>query len=274
MTNGALIRLVLAGMIGVSVLFGAKEAKATPVTWDQVTNVVRNAKSYGYPSTDYSSGSVTFSDGLGGATINSNPKFSMIYYANFGTAGYRAVGGLDGVGTTASGFMNANKPAPGAIRGLITGQTANYPFADDGYWLMFVDVNGDGNYGTYDPAIGLFDYDEGEMTNDARVSNFQGFQTDAGTLSAGDISGWYTVPEVPTGVLTALGLSAFAFQNGTNVIHFQIAVTNLTSFRVEYRENLTNTAWSNLGTYSATGAITVVTDTNTVPLRFYRVVSP
>ena len=62
--------------------------------------------------------------------------------------------------------------------------------------------------------------------------------------------------------------------NGTNVIHFRIAVTNLSSFRLECRDSLTNAAWSSLGTFSATGTVTEVSDTNTAPARFYRAVSP
>jgi hypothetical protein len=211
MVNGLLKKFALIGMIGASTIFGAKEVKAAPVTWGKVTDVVRNAEIYGYPSTVYSSNSINFRNGQGGSTIANNPQFSLIYFANFSGV-YRAVGGLDGSGTTATGFMNANKPAPGAIRGLLPGQTANYPFADDGYWQMFVDVNGDGNYGTYDAATGLFDFDEGEMINDARVSNFQGFQTGVGTLSAGDISGWYNVPEPTASALMALGFSALALR--------------------------------------------------------------
>ena len=77
---------------------------------------------------------------------------------------------------------------------------------------------------------------------------------------------------VPT--LKPLGLSTEALSDGTNVVRFQIAVTNLASFRLECRDSLTNAAWASLGTFAATGAVTEVSDTNTVPSRFYRVVRP
>jgi len=141
----------------------------------------------------------------------------------------------------------------------------------DYYWEAFIDLNGNGIYGTYDPSTGLFDPDVGEYINDIRVSNFQAFQTGAGTLSAGDISGWYTYTAP---ILTPLGLSTEALSDGTNVVRFQIAVTNLASFRLECRDSLMNAAWASLGTFAATGAVTEVADTNTVPSRFYRVVRP
>jgi hypothetical protein len=140
---------------------------------------------------------------------------------------------------------------------------------DNGYWEAFIDLNGDGRYGTYDSSTGLFIADPYERINDVQVSNFQGFQTGAGTLSAGDISGWYRAP-----TLKPLGVSTEALSDGTNVVRFQIAVTNLASFRLECRDSLTNAAWASLGTFAATGAVTEVADTNTVPSRFYRVVRP
>lgn len=51
-------------------------------------------------------------------------------------------------------------------------------------------------------------------------------------------------------------------------------MTSLASFRLEFRDSLTNAAWASLGTFSATGAVTEVSDTNTAPARFYRAVSP
>ncbi len=273
--NGLLKKLGLAIAITGGALFGAREAKGVGIPWNSIEDIVPNA-SQSNPtgqSVNYTANSVSFRDQNGNILVN-NPSFCLVYLAGVNLGGgyisYNAVGGLSGSGNSASGYFNKDDEN---YWGLTTGQTANYPNADNGIWRMFVDVNGDGDYGTYDSSNGLFDYDEGEMISDGRVANFQGFQTGVGTLSAGDISGWYTVPEPSTGVLTALGLSALAL-NGTNVIHFRIAVTNLASFRVVYRDSLTNAAWSSLGTYGVTGTVTVVPDTNTVPMRFYRAVNP
>lgn len=269
------LNFAMAGVVGACALFGAKEARATPKLWGSLTNIVKNASvSYGYPSTDYSGNSICFSNDQTGPLIVNNPKFTLIYFANFGVNGYRPVGGLDGIGTTASGFINANKTTAPYIRGLNIGQTANQTEGnvDDGYWQMFVDVNGDGDYGTYDSAFGLFDFDEGEMINDVRVAHFQGFQIDAGTLSAGDISGWYILPAwlVPSMRLGA----AVCLVGPSNLFTFGVSATNTTTFRIEYRDSLTNATWSNLGQYNVTGAVTVVTDTNAVSQRFYHAVSP
>ena len=72
--------------------------------------------------------------------------------------------------------------------------------------------------------------------------------------------------------LLALGVSALG--GGTNQVELSVTVSYALSFRVEYKDSLTNVAWDNLGTYSRTGAVTVATDTNAAPCRFYRAVIP
>jgi hypothetical protein len=61
---------------------------------------------------------------------------------------------------------------------------------------------------------------------------------------------------------------------GTNQLTLSVVVSNAVSFSVTYKNSLTNATWENIGTYSKTGAVTVITDTNNVPQRFYRVVMP
>jgi len=61
---------------------------------------------------------------------------------------------------------------------------------------------------------------------------------------------------------------------GTNRVELAVTVSYALSFRVEYKDALTNATWESLGSYSRTGAVTVVTDTNTAPQRFYRAVAP
>jgi hypothetical protein len=272
MTNGLLKKIkgvALAGIVGASAMVGTEEAKAVPIPWNSFEDCVKYHNSdypqYGGKSTDYVANSINFQDQNGNAVVN-NPAFSLVYIVETSSGGWFVAGGLDGSGNSASGWFNAKSPG---FTGFVDGQTANTE--DVGYWEALIDLNGDGRYGTYDSETGLFIADPGERIHNLQVSNFQGFQTGVGTLSAGDVSGWYTVPEPNSVLLFALGAGAL---DGTNIIRLQIAVTNLSSFRLECRDSLTNTVWASLGTFAATGAVTEVSDTNTVPTRFYRVVSP
>jgi len=279
MARSALKHLALAGMVGAGAVSGVKEAEAEPIEWGSFEDLTwescrqgnflhaGNYPEYGGTSADYSANSIVFRD-QDGNVLENNPKFSLVYIAYYDGGGSAIVGGLDGSGTTASGWFNGNSTY---FSGLEEGETANTPYSDNGYWRAFIDLNGNGKFGDYDFDTGLFHPDVGEYISDLRVSNFQAFQTGAGTLSAGDFSGWYTYTAP---ILTPLGLSTQALSDGTNVVRFQIAVTNLASFRLECRDSLTNAAWASLGTFAATGAVTEVSDTNTVPSRFYRVVRP
>lgn len=271
MVGGLVKKIALAGMVGASAMFGAKEVEAVPIPWNSISDITYDARIYpDGNAADYVSGSITFRDENGNVIAN-NPSFSLVYIVNTPSGSSGIAGGLDGFGSSASGWFNQRSPYD---IGLVLGQTANQTEEnmDDGYWEAFIDLNGDGRYGTYDSSTGLFIADPGERIHDFRVSNFQGFQTGAGSLSAGDFSGWYyAIPEPSSALLLALGAGAL---DGTNIIRLQIAVTNLSSFRLECRDSLTNTVWASLGTFAATGAVTEVSDTNTVPTRFYRVVSP
>jgi len=70
------------------------------------------------------------------------------------------------------------------------------------------------------------------------------------------------------------GLNMASLGGGTNQLTLSVVVSNAATFSVTYKNSLTNAAWESLGTYSKTGAVTVITDTNSVPQRFYKVVTP
>ena len=57
----------------------------------------------------------------------------------------------------------------------------------------------------------------------------------------------------------------------TNCVALAVAFTSGSPFQVAFKSALTSDVWTALGTYTATGAVTVVTDTNASPCRYYRV---
>lgn len=282
MANGLLKKLGLAAAITGSALLDTKEVNAATVPWSSYTDIVPTLApgGYGNPFEGQPISSINYSSS---SSVSAPSNFSAIYFIIDG-AFSTPVGGFDvrdGVITSASfnGFST--------WYGLTSGDTANSAEGSNpqnrfgGYWEVFYDNRkADGSAGS-DSVLGTFvtdDYgnfqyflDRNEQLTDNQydISNFTPYGAEPGTFTF-----TANIPEPSTGVLTTLGIAALALPSGANVVHFRIGVTNLSTFRVEYRNSLTNTAWSNLGTFSATGAVTEVADTNTVPMRFYRAVSP
>ncbi len=260
MANGLLKKLGLAAAITGSALLGAREAKAASVPWGVDTpasDILLFADPiYGYPVESYSVGSVNLVNDYNGQLLPNNFAFGLICTAVF-DGGYEADLGL----------INRNNSGSSSAEYVPVIAAESFFGSGNDRYLGVIDYDGDGDLGDYDPVTGEFAMDPG----DRLIGNVTvGFNSGVLTVDGH----YYAVPEASTGVLTALGLSALALPSGTNVIHFRIAMTNLSSFRLECRDSLTNAAWTSLGQYSVTGAVTEVSDTNTAPARFYRAVSP
>ncbi len=60
---------------------------------------------------------------------------------------------------------------------------------------------------------------------------------------------------------------------GTNAVSIAVA-SDAETLMIQYRDTLAATNWTNLRLCAVTGAVTVATDTNSAPTRFYRAVVP
>jgi len=276
MTNRTAKRRALVAVAFCYAFFSlTNEANAEVKEWGSLSDLTYDASIYpDGTSAVYVANSVTFKDRAGNVLTN-NHHFSFVYFT------YQTIdqqlclgiaGGLDGFGTSARGWFNQLGQYD---YGMTNNQTANYPNVDNGYWEGFIDLNGDGNYGTYDSSNGMFLGDPYEYIGNKCVSNFQPFQTGQGPLSAGDITGEY---EPSVGLpITTFQLTHFAYSNQTS---FTVATTKTFNwwFTIQYCDSLTNGAWQYVNSYyiPAFGDVVSVScvGTNKVPMRFYRAVSP
>ncbi len=75
---------------------------------------------------------------------------------------------------------------------------------------------------------------------------------------------------VPAHAPPALALARVA----TNAFAVAVSSPDAPSFLLQYRDTLAPTNWTDLRLCAVTGAVTVVTDTNAAPTRFYRALVP
>jgi|GEM_PF-1598961 len=270
--HGVSTRVALAWIGVVCAVFCVSETKATPVDWTSMSQIVP-----WYSEED----NVRYTTAV---TLNgqaSNRNTALVFYKYFSQNGgyYYAVGGFDVVAgaTQANGWILRDT---GYGDGLTTGESLNTGSAPDGYWDVVYDYNNNGRFGKIDDVTGVpFSYEPQESISNMggfsiNVSGLPAFPPDNTSQSGGliEIHSGVVVPEPSTSALAALGVTALG--GGTNQLTLSVAVSNAVTFSVTYKNSLTNATWENLGSYSKTGAVTVITDTNSVPQRFYRVVAP
>jgi len=256
--RGSIRKIALGTAIVGSALFGIKEANATPVTWSSISDIVPQTVG---ESINYNSSS-----------SSSLPnKLTAICYVIEGGI-WHAIGGFDlQNGVVTNGYYNKDWNVSGNGYGLNTGDTANTGTnPGNSYsigYKVFYDYNGNNILGTH---VGEDIYDGSEQVDPSKyqITGFSPY----GSQNPGVFTFTTTILAPSTSALAALNMASLG--GGTNQVTFSVAVSNAVTFSVTYKNSLTNATWESLGTYSKTGAVTVVTDTNNVPQRFYRVVTP
>lgn len=268
--HGIFKNIALAWVGVVCAICAAADAKATPVAWERLDQVLYDDG--GIQSVVYST-TVT----LNGAGTARN--LLLVYYLNVGPSTYASVGGffVQAGATSGTGWINRDNTD---FWGINTGESLNTGSAPDGYWEVAYDYNNNGRFGEIDGVTGIpISYEPGERLNgydgfSINISELPAFPSSNTPQSGGviEIHSDVVVPEPSTSALKALGVTSLG--GGTNQLTLSVIVSNAATFSVTYKDSLTNSIWESLGTYSKTGAVTVITDTNNVPQRFYRVVTP
>jgi hypothetical protein len=188
-------------------MFGANEAKAAPFLWSSYQDIV--------PTTNPSNGNpISSTSYTSSSTVGAPNNLSAVYFIVTSLGLAKPVGGFDvRNGQVSSSSFNSY----GAYYGLWEGDTANsaegsntqnhYP---GGYWEVFYDKDGNGNYGLADNEIGgvFLDGSESVSSSNYNVSNFSAYNP----LASGTFDFSTTVPEPTTSALLALGLSAVALR--------------------------------------------------------------
>jgi hypothetical protein len=190
--------------------------------------------------------------------------------------GLRTAGGLDGIGATGVGWINARRDAVPKITGLYDDQTANYP-VDSVHYCIFVDLNGDGDYGTYDKATRQFAPDPDEFAVVNQVAGFSPFHAGGEPLSAGEIVAYYADPIAEPTALTLSGINCGpGVSDSANVVALSVVSEPANSwFFVHYCTNLLASNWTDINPngYFPVENTTTVYHTNVMPTVFYRVSS-
>ncbi len=243
--NGLLKKIALGTAIAGSALFNRLEA--APVNWSSFSEIVGTIP-------------VQFKQEYRSTTSSSLPeKISGILYFKHPTLGDKAIGGFDlQNGQVSLSYFGSTGEAYVANTGV--GADSDYN------WKVFRDI-GNGDYGTRE-GTSILDYTELLDPSKYTISGFSPY----GSQNPGTFTFTTTISAPSTSALTALSMTTLG--GGTNQVTFSVAVSNAVLFSINYKNSLTNATWESLGSYSKTGAVTAISDTNSVPQRFYRVVIP
>jgi hypothetical protein len=250
---------MLAGMVGASALFCSKDAIAESVNWSSFSQIISRASGQ---SSVYTSAN---------SSVLQNRLTAICYVSDGGVL--NPIGGFDLInGVVTLGYFNEDWNSVNGY-GLNLGDTANTgsnssnnPTTLPIIYEVFYDSDGDGSYESeYDGFIA----NRTEQLNPSQytISGFSPFNLNGlGTFN-------FTYRSAASAsTLTTLGMVPLG--GGTNQVTLSVAVSNAISFSIEYKTTLTNATWESLGNYRKTGEVTVITDTNHVPQRFYRAVTP
>ena len=236
---------------------GARNAGADTITWGTstpATDIVFDLTPYGGQTTTIPSESVNISNTAVGQQIPNYVAWGIICTSTL-YGGELDTGLINGQNNAATGFFSA----------LNLSDIFNTELSNNRY-IGAIDFNGNGLFGSYDTSTGVFTPEVNEMMTGVGIT----YDTDNNTFS---VNGTYYQEQIPE---PSLGLARALMErgNGTNVCALPVAAADLVTFRIVYRDSLTAGTWTSLGVFSVTGGVTTVVDTNTIPRRFYRAVSP
>lgn len=280
--------ITAAGAIGLASLFSNQSMAIvdTNGNWNSFSDIVPSVS----PVNGNPIGHTTYTSS---STFNANNILSAIYYIYIGTS-FKPVGGFDAINGQ---IVNSSFNSYGVYHGLKPGDVANgngdvngdesFNGSNNGYWEVFYDKNGDGNYGEFDSNELPGDFTEVLDALDFFISDFTPY---------GDANPQFTFTKIPEpsvslALVTGAGLlhrhlgvsenQAHQKNLEDNIVYLNVKVSSDSMpdhmytnkvINLGYKDNLRDVDWLNAGKFPVTGIVNRVFDSNTnnSPTRFYR----
>lgn len=248
-----------------------RQAIADPIEWGSFGDIVPDQ---GVATTGFAASCVTIAGYNSGRPLPADVKWSLVVFVNSPEYGPVPVGGCDGIGSSvAQGFVyGAYNAEVGIPAGGNVDDYPEHPNTNGVYSVLFVDLNRNGTFGTYDYWLDMFWPDVGEWASIVSVMGSDSFVPEH-TFSAGNVTAVYADPIYEPTSLRFTGVGSSVGAESANTLSLFVLASPLNCrFYLQCCTDLTHTNWFDVNPagFIATGTVTTVVHTNSLPTAFYR----